>query len=466
MRAYGCWLAAVSVFGATGALAAPGVVHQGRLLASTGDPISGAHDLTFALYGAASGGVAEWTETDADVPLQDGYFTAILGDAVPLDAVDWAAGTWWLGVAVDGDAELAPRTPIGAVPFALVAANANGGAVQPPILGDAACDGTAATMGLMRVDDATDTLQVCTLAGSWRTLATIGANLYAFSAHTFTSCGQSGRTGPSLSTCTSAYETTWDSNPAWFGMQTNGIQRWTVPATGTYRIRACGAQGGGNNQSPIYPGRGACIQGDVALEMGEVLQILVGQSGSGAVWTGGGGGGSYVVRADGTPLVIGGGGAGASRTQDARAGYTDASTGTSGRNGYGSTGGSNGAGGGVSSAGNRSGAGGGLLSAGGNGVVSTTLSEGGAGFAQGGIGGNCGDCTNAGVGGFGGGGGAYHAEAPGGGGGYSGGGGGQNAGGSLGTWDAGGGGSFNAGTNQVNSAGAQVGHGQVTITRL
>lgn len=70
--------------------------------------------------------------------------------------------------------------------------------------------------------------------------------LYTFTTHTFTSCGTSGVSGPALSTCVSSYNGTevnaWKSS--YLSMTVNGIQEWTVPATGTYRIIASGAQGG------------------------------------------------------------------------------------------------------------------------------------------------------------------------------------------------------------------------------
>ncbi|SVB29586.1 uncharacterized protein METZ01_LOCUS182440, partial [marine metagenome] len=36
--------------------------------------------------------------------------------------------------------------------------------------------------------------------------------LYSFSSHTFTNCGQTGRTGPTLANCKSSYSTTWEND--------------------------------------------------------------------------------------------------------------------------------------------------------------------------------------------------------------------------------------------------------------
>ena len=68
--------------------------------------------------------------------------------------------------------------------------------------------------------------------------------LYSFSSHTFTNCGETGRQGPTLAECKSSYDNVWENDTDLFNVVTQGIQEWTVPITGTYRIEASGAQGG------------------------------------------------------------------------------------------------------------------------------------------------------------------------------------------------------------------------------
>ncbi|KAL9655061.1 hypothetical protein ABK040_008843 [Willaertia magna] len=97
----------------------------------------------------------------------------------------------------------------------------------------------------------------------------------------------------------------------------NGIQYWTVPFNGKYRITACGAGGGVNTyNTQSREGYGAKVSGYFVLTKGTVLKILVGQkaenavgySGAGAA---GGGGGTFVVMEEGNkPLIIGAGGNG------------------------------------------------------------------------------------------------------------------------------------------------------------
>ena len=84
--------------------------------------------------------------------------------------------------------------------------------------------------------------------------------LYSFSSHTFTNCGATGRTGPTLANCKSSYDTVWEGDTDFFNVQTQGIQEWTVPANGTYRIEAYGSQGGGSSG-----GLGARMRGDFEL---------------------------------------------------------------------------------------------------------------------------------------------------------------------------------------------------------
>lgn len=320
--------------------------------------------------------------------------------------------------------------------------------------------------------------------------------LYVFSSHTFTAAGAGGRFGPTLANCQSAYSSTsWKNDATLFEMNVQGIQRWKVPQTGTYRILTIGAPGGRATNNTQGWGSGASMQGDFNLTMGEWLNILVGQrglndpqfpnsgspSGTDFRMSAGGGGGSGVWLDGATePLIMSGGGGGSTDQPEefnGRHTYTKATTSTTAQNGYtdngfrsGATGGSSGQGGLVpcSQSGNSAGGGGGFKSAG-----QSCGAGGGARLQTDGTGGltNTGDSnrnSNSGTtmhGGFGGGGGpgGWYGNS-GGGGGYSGGGAGDEAGRTAG----GGGGSYNAGTNQVNSilANGQVGHGYITITKI
>ena len=170
---------------------------------------------------------------------------------------------------------------------------------------------------------------------------------------TFTSLGTTGKDGP---TSLGSHYTGQDHD----GQVTlsSGIQKWTVPYTGQYRIEAVGAAGGYDNyqNSAQYRGRGARMVGTFNLSQGEIIQILVGQEGGirhngcssvvGGVCVGGGagggGGGTFVVRASNSSLIVAGGGGGL-RAVTSRHKGCDASTKKSGNPGYKSwPGGSNG----------------------------------------------------------------------------------------------------------------------------
>ena len=171
-----------------------------------------------------------------------------------------------------------------------------------------------------------------------------------FTQHTFTTCGQTGRFGPTISQCQQAYTNSEiDTENSEQYSVSNGIQIWTVPQTATYNIKAYGAQGGSPFVTGEKGGRGALIEGNFNLTKGQKISILVGQQGGSFGYTGGGGGGTFVVNKTANQtisdilLVAGGGGGGGNSggfgrpgqiTEDGGTGYTGYPAGV---NGYGST---------------------------------------------------------------------------------------------------------------------------------
>ena len=267
---------------------------------------------------------------------------------------------------------------------------------------------------------------------------------------TFTNCGQTLENGPSQAQCNAAYP---------MGNQLNGkvtvtagIQSWTVPATGTYRIEAWGAEGG-TQQNYGPGGKGAHVRGDIMLTQGDVLKILVGQMGkTGTFYDVGGGGGTFVVKTMGnTPLIVAGGGG---APGNCGAGNIPAQNGK-GMDGNGNGGGSGNNGGWCGCGGDGS-AGGGFNTNGGG--------DGGKAFVNGGKGADTerpGQCVDSGLGGFGGGGNGGNGGP--GGGGYQGG----DAGGSGTNVPYGTGGkSYTTGANKIQEDGIQASHGKVTIVKL
>lgn len=288
--------------------------------------------------------------------------------------------------------------------------------------------------------------------------------IYAFTTHTFTPSGASGRFGPTLTQCVTAYSSTsWASDMTLFTMTTQGYQLWTVPKNGTYTITCAGAGGGGATASF---GCGRIVRTTVALTSGTKLQIVAGQSGvaNGTSGSSGGGGGSFVASGTtpsaGVCLVAAGGGGGFLNAGNSSYANQNGNIGISGFASSDGTGAGDTAGrGGTGSSSGWGGGGGGFLTKGSPGANASGYGYSGLGesFVNGCIGG---DTATSAVGGFGGGAGTHGSTGGGGGGGgYSGGGGsGQNIGGAVG----GGGGSFPE--TGLTDLGLNQGAGYVIVT--
>ncbi len=255
------------------------------------------------------------------------------------------------------------------------------------------------------------------------------------------------------------------------------IASYTVPA-GVYflEINALGGAGGdGGHTSSGVGGHGAQMVGVFEVTPGQVLNILVGGIGQQSDYVAGGGGGTFVWDNATSELLIAAGGGGGSGSTDGSLTYIngmDATITILGTNGSGMSDGA------------------GVAGMGGTSPSTPTYASGGTGWNSNGSNGTLHGCTynstggerplvggalgggggtpsllppNGGFGGGGGGNARCGAVGGGGGGGYSGGG----AGGEVIEGDfngGGGGGSFNAGTNQVNTAGVGTSNGQVVMT--
>ena len=313
-----------------------------------------------------------------------------------------------------------------------------------PVYNQTQINGLTPTNGTIVYNTTEESVQIWNgLDGAWEFVGA-GPVLYDFTSATFTPGGHSGYTGPSLTQIRSGIS----GNDAWkndtnFLNVTSGIISWKVPADGTYRILAKGAQGGRSNCYGPAGGLGASMQGDFVLTKDTVLKLVVGQRGQDNCYDCGGGGGSFVTDSSNNPLVIAGGGGAGSASGLSGPGPYHGHTGSNGGSTSWTSGGTNGSGGGGYG---NAGGGGGLT---GNGSGSWY----GRAFINGAEGG-----PGSAYGGFGGGGGGGGTNGAGGGGGYSGG------GGVFWSFFAAGGGSYNSGTNQTNQTAAQSNDGSIQIT--
>ena len=97
--------------------------YQGVLRDASGNPVAdGDYSVSFTLYYAATGPGAIWTETQL-LSAEAGIINATLGSTTPL-APPFNV-TYWLGIAVEGEAELTPRVELTSAPYALRAAVAD-----------------------------------------------------------------------------------------------------------------------------------------------------------------------------------------------------------------------------------------------------------------------------------------------------------------------------------------------------
>ena len=108
------------------------VTYSARLSDGTGWGQSSVADLEFTLYEESGDGSGLWTQSFTAVPLDNGYFSIVLGEGTdPVDGGPVSVtrvmadhDALWIAVAVDGGPQLTPRQQIGAVPYAVQARRA------------------------------------------------------------------------------------------------------------------------------------------------------------------------------------------------------------------------------------------------------------------------------------------------------------------------------------------------------
>ena len=94
--------------------------------AGGGSAADGTYALTFSIYASQAAKTAVWQEAKVAIVLKGGRFSHVLGVTKPLTPATLAGLTTpWLGIQVAADPEL-PRSPLHAVPYASLAALAEG----------------------------------------------------------------------------------------------------------------------------------------------------------------------------------------------------------------------------------------------------------------------------------------------------------------------------------------------------
>lgn len=128
-----------------------------------------------------------------------------------------------------------------------------------------------------------------------------GGGLYPFTSFTFETTNLRGYIGPTRTQCLAYYNTatySWLNDTAFFNVLTSGIQVWTVPKTGNYRITAQAPTGLGDTGTLGGGYYGAQMAVEITLTAGEKLYILCGQPGNPSPTnsSAAGCGGTFVVR--------------------------------------------------------------------------------------------------------------------------------------------------------------------------
>jgi hypothetical protein len=91
---------------------------QGTIRNSSGTAVDdGKYSLTFRIYTAATGGSPVWSETQDNIKVVGGVYSAILGEVNPLNAAFNVP--YYVGLSVDGGQELSPRFRLTSAPYAL-----------------------------------------------------------------------------------------------------------------------------------------------------------------------------------------------------------------------------------------------------------------------------------------------------------------------------------------------------------
>ena len=92
--------------------------YQGVLTDGSGAIVAdGNYDLTFTIYDAATAGNNLWTDTFNNVPTENGVFNVTLGSGAALN-INFDA-PYWIGIAVGGGSELAPRIALTSSPYSI-----------------------------------------------------------------------------------------------------------------------------------------------------------------------------------------------------------------------------------------------------------------------------------------------------------------------------------------------------------
>jgi len=100
--------------------------YQGYLTDASGTPINGNVNILFRIYSSPSTTTSLWSETQNNISVTDGYFSALLGSVTAVPASVFDGSDRYLGVKVGSDPELTPRKILVSVGYSFQADKVDG----------------------------------------------------------------------------------------------------------------------------------------------------------------------------------------------------------------------------------------------------------------------------------------------------------------------------------------------------
>ncbi len=99
------------------------ITYQGMINDGSGNPMTGEHVFTFRIYDSPQGGNILHQES-LTLQVTDGLFSTSLGVSQPIAPTMKFDTPYYLGISVDGNSEMIPRTTLSSAPYALNSASA------------------------------------------------------------------------------------------------------------------------------------------------------------------------------------------------------------------------------------------------------------------------------------------------------------------------------------------------------
>jgi len=119
-------VAALSLASQIAALTPPRINYQGRLTDAVGAPVTDdTYNIKFVIYGSESGDDSLWYSGFQPVVVEGGLFSVMLGAAAPFPDDLFTDFPRYLGMTLDGSAEMSPRIELTSTAFSLQALRAD-----------------------------------------------------------------------------------------------------------------------------------------------------------------------------------------------------------------------------------------------------------------------------------------------------------------------------------------------------